>query len=137
MEEPVLFDPKIHSHLIPGIAAAHATCILNPPFMIATFLPPLKQDVMTAWWEGRAKEVAAGTRHIIMQLAPNETTGEKEVVGVVALAMPVSETGPFRGYVEKLIVVPNHRKKGIAKAMMLKLEEAALKEGRTLLVSDS
>jgi GNAT superfamily N-acetyltransferase len=64
------------------------------------------------------------------------TTGEKEVVGLVALAMPISETGPFRGYVEKLIVVHEHRRKGIAKALMLKMEEAALKEGRTLLVCD-
>ena len=92
---------------------------------------------MQAWWEDRAKEVAAGARRIILQLAPNTTTGEKEVVGVVALAMPVSETGPFRGYVEKLLVVPEHRQKGIARALMLKLEEAALTEGRTLLVSDS
>jgi ribosomal protein S18 acetylase RimI-like enzyme len=134
MEPPILFDPKVHSYLIPSLAAAHASAILNPPFMIATFIPPLKQDVMQAWWEDRAKEVAAGQRHIIMQLAPNATTGEKEVVGLVALAMPVSETGPFRGYVEKLIVVHEHRRKGIAKALMLKMEEAALKEGRTLLV---
>ena len=137
MEQPILFDPKVHAYLIPSLAAAHSTCILNPPFMIATFLPPLKQNVMQAWWEDRAKEVAAAARRIILQLAPNTTTGEKEVVGVVALAMPVSETGPFRGYVEKLLVVPEHRQKGIARALMLKLEEAALTEGRTLLVSDS
>jgi hypothetical protein len=68
MEAPILFDPKVHSYLIPSLAAAHASAILNPPFMIATFLPPLKQDVMQAWWEDRAKEVAAGQRHIIMQL---------------------------------------------------------------------
>jgi GNAT superfamily N-acetyltransferase len=48
--------------------------------------------------------------------------------------MPVSETGTFRDIVEKLLVSPEHRRKGIAKVLMLKLEEIARVEGRTLLV---
>lgn len=135
MDPPILFDPKVHSDLIPSLAAVHAACITSAPYTIATFLPPLNQELMQKWWETRVNEVSEGTRQIIMQLAPNSTTGEKEVAGYVMLGMPFAQTGPFRASVEKLLVIPEHRKKGIAKAVMFKLEEVAKDHGRTLLVS--
>jgi len=182
MEKPYLFDPVIHTHLIPSLVSVHATCITSPPYTIATFLPPLNNSKMTSWWEDRVKEVANRTRHLIMQLATNVETGKEEVVGYVMckffrtnslpfaissriilsrdiwernfmlflerswlhacwlhcypVDMPFAETGPFRGVVEKLLVSPAWRKKGIARALMKKLEEVAQKEGRSLLVSD-
>ena len=51
------------------------------------------------------------------------------------LSKPVTQTGPFRGIVEKLFVAPKWRRKGVAKTMMRKLEEVAREEGRTMLVS--
>ena len=70
-----------------------------------------------------------------MQIAPNPATGEEELAGYVMLGMPPSHTGPFRGIVEKLLVPPEHRKKGIARALMRKVEDVAREVGRTLLVS--
>lgn len=89
---------------------------------------------MQTWWEARAQEVVAGRRVIVMQLIPNDETGNEELAGYVALSMPETETGPFRGEVEKLLVSPDHREKGVAKAVMKKLEEVAKEKGRTLLV---
>ena len=80
------------------------------------------------------KEVSEGTREIVIQMAPNATTGKEEVAGYVMLGMPFAQTAPFRGTVEKLLVTPEHRKKGIARAVMLKLEEVARAHGRNLLV---
>ena len=57
------------------------------------------------------------------------------VAGVVMLSKPVSQTGPFRGIVEKLFVAPSWRRKGVAKLLMRKLEEVARRDGRTMLVS--
>jgi len=70
-----------------------------------------------------------------MQMARDPSTGEEELAGYVMLGMPVTETGPFRGSVEKLMVSPKYRQKGIAGRLMAKLEEVARAEGRTLLVS--
>jgi GNAT superfamily N-acetyltransferase len=50
------------------------------------------------------------------------------------LNKPFAETGPFRAEVLKLFASPTHQRKGIAKLQMVKLEEVARKEGRTLLV---
>lgn len=49
--------------------------------------------------------------------------------------MPVTETGPFRGYVEKMLVDPKYRQRGIARQLMAKLEDVAREKGRTVLVS--
>lgn len=50
--------------------------------------------------------------------------------------MPVTETGPFRGEVEKLMVSPRHRLKGVARRLMDKLEAVARERHRELLVSN-
>ena len=60
-----------------------------------------------------------------------------EVSGVVSLTTPFSQTGPFRGQVEKLFVSPLHRRKGIARRIMTKLEAVALEHGRWNLMLDT
>ncbi|KAG9229764.1 acetyltransferase [Amylocarpus encephaloides] len=137
MDPPTLFDPILHAHLIPSIAAVHAACITTEPYAIATFLPPLNTALMTSWWEDRSKEVTTGTRWIILQLAHSHTSGEEAVAGIVMLSAPYMQTAPFRGGVEKLLVAPSWRKRGIAKAMMGMLEEVARREGKELLLLDT
>ncbi|KAN0104640.1 acyl-CoA N-acyltransferase [Hyaloscypha variabilis] len=137
MDEAILYNPSLHSHLIPSLVSVHGTCITQPTYSIATFLPPLDQSTMQKWWEERAKEVVSGSRHIIMQTAANTSTGEDEVVGVVMLDKPQSQTVPHTAWVEKLLVLPEWRRKGITKRMMVRLEEVARKEGRTLLMLDT
>ena len=69
-----------------------------------------------------------------MQLA-SDHGGKQEVAGVVMLAMPFSQTGPFREGIEKLLVSANWRRRGIARALLGILEGVARERGRTLLVS--
>jgi ribosomal protein S18 acetylase RimI-like enzyme len=134
MKDPILFNPRLHAHLIPQIVKVHQQCILLPPYTIATFLPPLKIDVMTKYWERKAQDVTDGSRFIVIQMAQNATTEEEEVAGVVMLDMPGSETGPFRGEIGKLLVSPEHRERGIARRLMAKLEDVAVEKGKTMLV---
>ena len=56
-------------------------------------------------------------------------------MGYVCLMMPITETGPFRGEVNKLMVSPNHRRKGVARRVMEKMEDVGRQRGRTMLVS--
>jgi GNAT superfamily N-acetyltransferase len=135
MNESIIFDPKAHSHLIHQFVKMHQQCITTPPHTIATFLPPLDSTIMRTWWGERVQEAVDGGRIIIMQLARNEETGGEELAGYVMLGKPVSQTLPFRGIVEKLLVSPEHRRKGIARRLMERLEDVAREAGRTLLVS--
>ncbi|CAG8972524.1 hypothetical protein HYALB_00001216 [Hymenoscyphus albidus] len=72
-----------------------------------------------------------------MQLASNPQTGKGVVAGIVSLDMPISQTGPFRSMVEKLLVLPEYRNMGVAKRLMTKLEEVALGAGRPLILLDT
>lgn len=69
-----------------------------------------------------------------MQFAPNIKTGEEEVAGYVMLGKPVSQTGLFRGAVEKLLVSPEYCRKGIVRRLMEQLEGVVREVRRTMLV---
>ncbi|KIW90941.1 uncharacterized protein Z519_08724 [Cladophialophora bantiana CBS 173.52] len=102
-----------------------------------------EKDVSAPWNdEGRTWPVIRSTSSSISQDSPtpgtaNSTETELEVSGVVSLATPFSQTGPFRGLVEKLFVSPLHRRRGIAKQMMAKLESVAMGLGRWSLMLDT
>ncbi|KAJ6514731.1 acetyltransferase [Mycena vulgaris] len=137
MDAPIIFDPAnpTHAALIPSFADIHIACI-ETDHTIATFTPPLNRDVIIEWWKERADEAAAGRRIIFMALADNPG-GAAQLAGYVILFRPLTETGPFRGSVEKLLVSPNFRRRGIAKKLMEKLEEVAKIRGQTLLTLDT
>lgn len=89
-------------------------------------------DVVQAPWreEGKTWPVFQGSH-------PDGKDLSLEVSGVVSLSTPFSQTGPFRAIVEKLLVSPFHRRKGIARLMMAKLESVAIDLGRWNLLLDT
>ena len=144
MEAPILFDPSDaqHKFLFPQMAEIHMACIETDK-TIATFLPPLDHDRITKWYEEEARPVEYGASEIVMQFVPvGEGSNTRKVLGgfvmlkrrINADGKLTTETGPFRGDILKLLVSPNHRGKGIARRVMEKLEEVALKTGVSLLV---
>lgn len=161
----VVYDPAAHSSqlpaLLPALVAIHIDCILTDN-TIATFTTPIdaaKKARMLAWWGDKADEVRKGTREIVLAFAaptpgtaPSTSSASqraadspaaaipgvgagKQLAGYVMLAKPVTETGPFRGPVEKLLVSPRFRRRGIARMVMARLEDVARRQGRWLLVS--
>lgn len=119
---------------------------------------------MIKWWHARFDEASRDERVLIAvlgklkdadampapsKLAPDqkygtpailksskEADGDEEVLaGYVTLHKPITETGPFRGPIEKLLVNPRFRFRGIARTMMEKAEVVGREQGRTLLVS--
>lgn len=132
----ILFDAKEHSHVTPYLAAIHASCVTHDR-TIATFLPPLSHDKLLSWWKSRIAEIAEGSR-VMFLLVTDMDTSERikgpEIMGVVMLYMPPSETGPFRCMVEKLLVRKAFRGRGGARLLMDALEAEALNRQRTMLV---
>jgi ribosomal protein S18 acetylase RimI-like enzyme len=109
-----VFDPTSAAHiaLIPTFADIHIACI-ETDHTIATFTPPLKRDVIIDWWKDRAADAAEGKRIIIMALA-EDGEDQEQLAGYVILYRPLTETGPFRGSVEKLLVSPNFRRRYVS-----------------------
>ncbi|UKZ74012.1 hypothetical protein TrVFT333_001666 [Trichoderma virens FT-333] len=98
------FDISLHSHLTPYLAAIHASCITHD-HTIATFLLPLSHEKLLSWWKERIAETNDGRRLMLLLVSELDPSGRikgPELIGVVMLWMPYSETGSFRGYAEAL-----------------------------------
>lgn len=80
---------------------------------IATFLPPWDRPKMVTWYKKLSDEITEERRAIILQYL-EDSEGQTKLAGFVMLAMPLTETGPFRGSVEKLLVSPNFRKRYVS-----------------------
>lgn len=131
-----LYDPSTDQHLLPSFAKIHADCIKHDGQALV-LLPPLKDEKVLSYWREQHATLSSGKMIMILAFEPSASSGaaSEEIAGFVCLGMPATETGPFRGEVTKLMVSIHHRRKGIARGLMDRLEVEAKKRGRTLLVS--
>ena len=67
----------------------------------------------------------------------NEEERSERIVGTVQLELEMPPNQKHRAAVAKLLVHPTARRRGIARALMLALEDVARSEGRTLLTLDT
>lgn len=95
------------------------------------FMPPLATEVAEAYWLEILQEVASGQRLLLV------STESKVVTGSVQLALCTKQNGLHRAEVQKLIVHPRFRQRGIARSLMNAVEAAAREAHRTLLVLDT
>jgi ribosomal protein S18 acetylase RimI-like enzyme len=95
------------------------------------FLPPLAPSESDAYWREVFDDVARGARILLVAV-----DGE-HVLGSVQLGLATKPNALHRGEVQKLIVHPEARRRGLGRALMERIEEAALRRERTLLVLDT
>jgi GNAT superfamily N-acetyltransferase len=96
-----------------------------------SYLPPLAPDVARAFWKRMAAEVAAGTRVLLA------AWDDAVLVGTVMLEFASAPNQPHRAEVQKLLVHPAGRRRGLARALMLGVEQEARRAGRSLLTLDT
>jgi GNAT superfamily N-acetyltransferase len=96
-----------------------------------SYLPPLSPDVARAFWKRSAADVAAGARILLAAWQ------DAELVGTVMLEFAGSPNQPHRAEVQKLLVHPSARRRGLARALMLRAEQEARRAGRSLLTLDT
>jgi len=96
-----------------------------------SFMHPLPQEVADRFWEDALAAAARGDRIIL-----GAFDGDL-LVGTLTLAMDVSQNQPHRAELVKMITRISHRGRGVATALLRRIEEMALERGRTLLVLDT
>jgi GNAT superfamily N-acetyltransferase len=132
-----LFSQEQHGHLVPYIAALHASCI-TADHMAGPFVPPLKHEKLLAWWKERIAEANRGARVIVILFASAATTTSSAsgsaIRGIAMLKLDDTETGPFRAEMDAVLVQQSARRQGCARALVGALEAEAAKRGRSLLV---
>ena len=96
-----------------------------------SFLPPLGVDVARGFYHRLAQQVAAGTRVLLAGWV------DGTLAGTVTLDCDTPMNQPHRADVQKLLVHPDARRHGLARALMATLEDAACAMGRKLLTLDT
>ena len=97
------------------------------------FMAPLAADEAEAYWRKVDSDLPGGSRVI---LVARETPGGR-VVGSAQLALETRANGRHRAEVQKVMVRPAHRRRGLAAALMARIEAAARARGVRLLYLDT
>lgn len=97
-----------------------------------SFVAPFSLDEAERFWrESVLPAVRARTRRVLLARAGSR------IVGTVQIDLATPPNQPHRAEVLKLLVHPAARRLGIARALMLTLEEVARSAGRSLLTLDT
>lgn len=96
-----------------------------------SFMDPLPRETADKFWEGALAAAARGDRVIL-----GAFDGEL-LVGTLTLVLDVSQNQPHRAELVKMITRVSHRGRGVATALLRKIEQMAAERGRWLLVLDT
>jgi GNAT superfamily N-acetyltransferase len=97
-----------------------------------SFMRPLSREKAVRFWRNVADGVARNERVLLIA-----EDGEGQIVGTVQLIMSMPDNQPHRGDIAKMLVHRKARRRGIAQRLMTAIDEAARKEGKTVLVLDT
>jgi GNAT superfamily N-acetyltransferase len=97
-----------------------------------SFVVPFSLDQARAFWiDTVLPGVRAGTRHMLV------ARRDRWIVGTVQIDCATPPNQAHRAEVLKMLVHPSARRRGIARALMVAVEEVATSHGRTLLTLDT
>ena len=95
------------------------------------FMAPMKMAEATQYWSSAAIDLAEGRRRLWV------ISEGAQILGAVQLSLTAKANGRHRGEVEKLMVHNDARGRGLAKRLMMMLEQQAIASGLQLLVLDT
>ena len=97
-----------------------------------SFVLPFPMDAALTFWRDRVRPgVLAGTRRVLVARL------DECIVGTVQIDLGTPPNQPHRAEVLKMLVHPDARRRGIARALMTALEDVARGSGRSLLTLDT
>lgn len=95
------------------------------------FLPPLSKATAIAYWKNVNLALKSNERLIVAAF------DRSDIVGSVQLQFANLPNSIHRAEVMKLFVLRRARRRGLARALMVYIHDAALRNGRTLLIADT
>lgn len=97
------------------------------------FLAPLPHADAEAYWDKILGDLRGGYRVLLVV----REEGERKIIGSAQLACEARANGRHRAEVQKVMVLPAERRRGIASRLMSVIEETALQRGVRLLFLDT
>jgi ribosomal protein S18 acetylase RimI-like enzyme len=95
------------------------------------FLPPLTLAQANNYWLSIEDDLNRNDKQLLVVFQ------ESKIVATVQLALATKANALHRAEVEKLMVVKSARGQGLAKKLMLRLEQQAINQQRSLLILDT
>ncbi|CTQ52888.1 Acetyltransferase [Roseibium album] len=95
------------------------------------FILPLPRQKAETFWQQGIPALESGDAYLMVAREGDE------IAGVVVLTLAPQDNGQHRAEVAKLMVHPNHRRKGVARKLMTAIDGLALSLDRWLLVLDT
>ncbi len=111
------------------LAALLVDCVAEGASL--SYLAPLSPAVARDAWKRISSQVALGRRVLLV------AWHDGELVGTVQLGLDTPPNQPHRVDVEKLMVAPAHRRRGVGRALMQRADQTARGIGRRLMVLDT
>jgi len=99
---------------------------------VSFVLPFSRGDALAFWHDKVLPAVQVGSCYVLVA-----RNAEQKIVGTVQLDLVTPPNQPHRAEVRKLLVHPKARRRGIARALMLALEEQAREARRSLITLDT
>ena len=97
-----------------------------------SFILPFSREEAAAFWRNKVlPAVQDETCRVVV------ARRDEQIVGTVQVDLATPPNQPHRGEIKKLLVHPSARRAGIARALMLAIEEQARAAHRTLLTLDT
>lgn len=118
---------------LPALAQLLQACVAGGA-SIGWVHPPADDEAL-AFWQRCLQAAAAGQR--LMWLALADPTDTRTVLGTAQLVLDMPPNGRHRADIVKVMVHPQARRRGLARALMLQAEAAARADGRSLIVLDT
>ncbi len=115
--------------LIPTLARILIDCVEGGASV--SFMLPIDCGTAREFYEGVIEKIARGGAILFVAYADGEPLGS------VLLSPEQKQNQPHRAEVQKLLVAPHARNRGIAQALMAAVEETAKARGRWLLCLDT
>ena len=111
------------------LAALLVDCVAEGASL--SYLPPLSPPVARDAWKRVSSEVALARRVLLVAWL------DGVLVGTVQLGLATEPNQPHRVDVEKLMVDPAHRRRGVGRALMQRVDQTVRGIGRRLMVLDT
>ncbi len=124
-----LLDTVAFDAAIPDLAELLQACVQDGASV--GFVLPLPIEEAASFWRGLVPSVAEGGRLLLVARLGGR------IAGTVQLGLAAMPNGRHRAEINKLLVHPESRRRGIARALMIEAEALACRNGRTLLVLDT
>ncbi len=96
-----------------------------------SFMHPLSGDDAGAFWQKSLAAADLGERVVLGAYV------DGSLVSTVTLLLDTPPNQPHRGEIAKMMTLPSHRGRGIARALLLEAERIAIARGRTLINLDT